>query len=436
MWETLCYAWLNLPRPVKYGQNDSAVTLSKVVYADRMRITGVRGVVVASVILHAVCVALVHQLLFGVPYYFSTKLNDIDLFLLNVITAIPATILLSVVGKVILDSMSGEDPVIRGIKTRQPSFDFVLAMRERQATIPQDRSFALYGILQKLGVSLSQPDYTNDKTVVFRELFCSLVAWDVSLVRLLADAGRLGADTPTWVPGFNSTGAWVDGSYLNGTNPESATRGSTPAAAFPDDGRTLVVQGTVIDTVAYHTKEMKEPLDDKDACLSHNLTVFIGWLAMARRDVILPEGFGTLADAVYYVLGSPGADFKRLYQLIGRVTAGKISGLETPGAVERLLTDLKLPEHKNALVDFEYCCSKLANRRILFISSKGYLGSGSEGIAVGDSVALVAGVPLPLILRAAGDGKIASTVVGPAIVAGIANGEAWRPEDSAEMVLI
>ena len=205
---------------------------------------------------------------------------------------------------------------------------------------------------------------------------------------------------------------------------------------FADDGRTLVVQSTVIDTVAYCAEEMKEPLDDDDASLSHNLTVFMGWLAMALRDAILPEGPETLADAVYYLLGSPDADLKLLYQLIGRVTAGKISGLETPGAVERLLTDLKLPEHKNALVDFEYCCSKLANGRVLFISSKGYLCSGSEGIAVGDSVALVAGVPLPLILRAAGDGKIAWTVVGPAVVAGITNGDAWRPEDLAEMVLI
>lgn len=103
----------------------------------------------------------------------------------------------------------------------------------------------------KVGRITYAPDYTKDVTVVLRELFCSLTTWDVSLARLLADAGRLGTGSPTWVPDFNTTGGWVDARYLNGTHPKSATRGSYPLAAFPnDDDRTLVVQGTVIDTVA------------------------------------------------------------------------------------------------------------------------------------------------------------------------------------------
>jgi len=103
---------------------------------------------------------------------------------------------------------------------------------------------------------------------------------------------------------------------------------------------------------------------------------------------------------------------------------------------ERLLADLKLLEHQDALAYFKHCCSGLARgRKVLFISSTGCLCSGSKGIVVGDSIALVAGVPLPLILRTAeGESQAASAVVGPAFVLGIMDGEAWRPEASAEIV--
>jgi len=121
------------------------------------------------------------------PYYFSIKLKESILWLCFYPTGVFAAVFSLVLGRRILGSMLGKGPVILSITTRQTGFDFVPAMRERQATIPQDRSFSLYGTLQKLGVSLSLPDYTKDNTVVFRKLLRSLVTWDASAVRLLAD---------------------------------------------------------------------------------------------------------------------------------------------------------------------------------------------------------------------------------------------------------
>ena len=173
------------------------------------------------------------------------------------------------------------------------------------------------------------------------------------------------------------------------------------------------------------------------------MNTFLEWLSIAwSRAIVL----GTLGDAVYNIIGGggrrrpggrdPRAEFGLFYRLIGQATAGKLGAVGIQEVAERLLADLKLPEHQDALAYFKHCCSGLARgRTVLFISSTGCLCSGSKGIVVGDGIALVAGVPLPLILRAAeGESQAASAVVGPAFVLGIMDGEAWRPEASAEIV--
>ena len=248
---------------------------------------------------------------------------------------VAAVLVSSIYNKISWEEGKLDDPALFGYQNA-PSEHRLRADHARSPS--RDPTRPLVRSLQyspKVGRIAHAPDYTKDVTVVLREVFCSLTTRDVSLVRLLADAGRLGTGSPTWVPDFNTTAGCADARHLDGTHPKSATRGSNPLATFPnDDGRTLVVQGTVIDTVAYCAKEMKEPPPPSggnggngEDLLSHNLNTFLEWLSIAwSRAIVL----GTLGDAVYNIIGGggrrrpggrdPRAEFSLFYQLIGQAS--------------------------------------------------------------------------------------------------------------------
>jgi hypothetical protein len=59
-------------------------------------------------------------------------------------------------------------------------------------------------------------------------------------------------------------------------------------------------------------------------------------------------------------------------------------------------------------------CRALSTDRILFITSKGFIGTGSPATSIGDNVADMANVSMPLILRPDGDSQY--KLIGPAFI--------------------
>ncbi len=71
--------------------------------------------------------------------------------------------------------------------TEAPITAILRALRERGATDPKDKAFAIHGVLRTLGVA--PPDATYSKSVgsVYHELFLALLRWQPNLINLLAD---------------------------------------------------------------------------------------------------------------------------------------------------------------------------------------------------------------------------------------------------------
>lgn len=65
-----------------------------------------------------------------------------------------------------------------------------------------------------------------------------------------------------------------------------------------------------------------------------------------------------------------------------------------------------------------YINEYLAERRALFTTDRGHVGTGAPGVRVGDRLALIAGVSMPMVLREKRGGSGDSVVVGPAFVPG------------------
>lgn len=78
----------------------------------------------------------------------------------------------------------------------------------------------------------------------------------------------------------------------------------------------------------------------------------------------------------------------------------------------------------------------LSRERIIFITRDGYIGTGPAGIQAGDRIALIAGIPVPLVLRemAAASGRF--VVVGPAYVEGYMLGELHEKGSDLEVIIL
>lgn len=70
--------------------------------------------------------------------------------------------------------------------------------------------------------------------------------------------------------------------------------------------------------------------------------------------------------------------------------------------------------------------------RIVFVTSKGYLGLGPQHLQADDVVSIIQGAVTPFILRPTGDGRY--QLVGEAYVHGIMDGEALTPETKMDVI--
>ena len=88
----------------------------------------------------------------------------------------------------------------------------------RRTTEARDKSFGVHLILTKLGVTLSNPDYSRSVEQIYKELFVSLLKWTNSANLLMCNSRKELGSTCSWVPNW-----WVatqrdslDAAYLLG----------------------------------------------------------------------------------------------------------------------------------------------------------------------------------------------------------------------------
>ncbi len=325
-------------------------------------------------------------------------------------------------------------------------------LRERHATHPNDKAYALYGILKTVQVDKLAPvDYSQPRGKVYHPFFSSLLSWDVSLVCLLLDAngGSLGTDMPTWVPDWSTPcrANWLDSSYTYFTRATSPAGSAPPQAAVVD--HRLTVTGILYDAcvvsfacfIAVDEAEIVAGLDPASPTGQAILELY-RWISRARHDIRLDSALESTPKAIATVLrGSELGDvedvaarekeeqeFSEWYRVFS--DACETGGRDDRAVVAAATTAMAANERARGY--FLRCCGKLAGKRGLFLTSKGYIGTGpvvmlgSESSLEGDVLALVAGAAAPLVLRSRGNGEY--SVVGPALIPGVMEGEAWERE--------
>ena len=145
-------------------------------------------------------------------------------------------------------STSTSDSIV--VSSIDPIHGVINSFQKRRATIPADQSFAMHGILRRLGVPLTKPDYTKPLEQIYRDLFCDFLLWNSSATGLLSMAGVSSLQgVPSWVPDLaNSAGkSRIEQPIIR--SDEQCPLNMRPMARILDNK--LVVRGRFRNTVNY-----------------------------------------------------------------------------------------------------------------------------------------------------------------------------------------
>ncbi|XXH04840.1 hypothetical protein Hte_011262 [Hypoxylon texense] len=318
----------------------------------------------------------------------------------------------------------------------------VQTLRHRKATDPRDKAFALYGILESFGFQLDRPDYGKSQAHIYHELFLALLHRSSLAVILLLDAGKdpgdmAMADAPSWVLNWDRCPTLaIPDSYFAQLRP-GITAEFAPHINLSQAPSTLMIHGHLKGHIqACRGRFHKVDIDADITSLYKAVETLVTWARSAEKKKILlfPTDLNSNLISPYPNPG-PGMRNKGVVQLDSLswldvyfgprqerfaseesfridddlsllfAKAVKNTGSQdqardiTNEITRNLLEDKQILSYFVRLVNY----AALDNHTIFFTShgyiSHGYIGYGSKGVAVGDRIALIDGVPAPLILR-------------------------------------
>ncbi|KAG9499459.1 hypothetical protein J7337_007915 [Fusarium musae] len=314
------------------------------------------------------------------------------------------------------------------------------AMRDRKSTKPQDRVFAVEGVFQRLGIRQPTPDYNKPTGEIYRDAFVSLIERKPTFVNLLIDCGLSPPSAPSWVPDWSTVAnrSWLPSSYLYSSIEKA--RWSDDHLEVSASGNTLSVKGAFLRTAEFCTRPFdKIELDDADnpappmqESLHNNIQVLSRWIIKVTRDVILNEVHESIPCAVFNTFNGSSTSiseidprqkdvFNTFYNIIRRHGVCFEKEVETMcGVTPATHTAMQeIAGDKTCLDYFIKICNRFAGKRGLFVSSDGAIGSGPVDMAEGDTISIINGVTVPMILREQETDRQGYVILGPAYIDGL-----------------
>ena len=315
-------------------------------------------------------------------------------------------------------------------------------LRDHRSTNAKDQSFAVHGILRRLGIEQSTPDYSKSLATVYTELYKAMLSQRPSMINLLAETGDSSLKAPSWTPDWSTISgrAWLPTSFLY-EPPWDFLSDHKPQPMISGDR--LIVQGVirpgkiVYCSKPFPTMEMLDELSDQtelDNQLCKVLMSLVEWLSMIARyhpgGISRPRHFRAIINTLLinqmpFIQCRPWKKTTedRALQLALHCVDEIFKGFESRQVRNRdyntLLRSL-YEESKYMQTFLRLCCAEFGGKRIFFVTDKGSLGTGLAAMRQGDKVANIVGVSVPLILRESGSYWRSTSngyrVIGPAFM--------------------
>ncbi|KAK4448397.1 heterokaryon incompatibility protein-domain-containing protein [Podospora aff. communis PSN243] len=223
------------------------------------------------------------------------------------------------------------------IATASDSFGYlagiVQALRERRASEPKDRAYALGAVLRNLGINSPPPDYSKPLGQVYHELWLELLAFRPALVLLLVDTGKRLSGAPSWVPDWSTAGqrAWLPSTtYIYDLiSASKSTTSTTIRISESKEALTLrgAYMGKLVKTFGRFDRVTADAEDgtnsklereaghspenstgELNSKLGHALDKIARWISLARLDAPTSPLYDSIPNAILQIL-SGGALF-------------------------------------------------------------------------------------------------------------------------------
>jgi hypothetical protein len=331
--------------------------------------------------------------------------------------------------------LSTERPSLQATKDE---LSLLASIGLHKCTVPSDRVFGMYGILQAIGISVPDPDYTKSVLEVFEEATRCYMRSRKSLTSLVLAIRRGSQDShdlPSWVID------WRQVNNLQGLGDETGIKqlGTRQREEYTASGRSearvadrasgplssgrLTVKGKRMGRITVR-KALGQERTARPA--PGTLRRLREWCKVVAARASYPAGC-TPREAFMHTLAFHfGYDWAgiRLDPATFDAWFDWFLGLSEPSIG---------PEHRT-MAEFEafrivdYAVGDLTWYALVMLDL-GYFGAVYHSCREGDEVFLLAGTHCPMVLRRHGD---AHRFVAPAYVHGVMKGEAW-PENEAEL---
>ncbi|KAH8646309.1 hypothetical protein BX600DRAFT_159412 [Xylariales sp. PMI_506] len=223
--------------------------------------------------------------------------------------------------------------------------------------------------------------------------------------------------------------------------PERSTPGSFAHFSLVRDR--IIVQDMMYDSITYSSEEFCELDTTSDLStfaelLHHNVTEFLRWKCHVVRHGVATPSYQFISEAIcdcikgLEIIDIRLDELNRWYRLFLQFMSKNIAKSVTEEISTQIIT--LLDTDTKAMESFCLACNALSQRkRWLFVTSKGYFGSGPSALLCGDVNSLISRVDVPLLIRP----SRAKTwqVIGPAHIPGFMKGEQWLDADISDIAL-
>jgi len=321
---------------------------------------------------------------------------------------------------------------------------------ERQSTDCKDRYYGVQALIGKEEENRLTCHRSISQTRVYRRLSLALLRWTQSLDILL----WIGCDKedPSWVVDwapearswvlllYYHTSTWWNRWDLTSEFIYGRLKGATPDSEsnWKTDGykTKLVVYGKMIGELCWRSERPPEAPPGFQSAVAEDLSLSVMDFRKAIEGMEVSQ-ITQIMDQLSTITVSYGPGDKDnikfrkkwIQSIYGSIEKGPEWGIQQLNGKNplRLSKFLRWIMGPNPACGFHYEMVKYMaeNQRVLVRSTGVYSGFGISCTCsrVGDKVALISGVSMPLILRKHERGYV---VVGPAFFGGVMNGEFWK----------
>ena len=318
------------------------------------------------------------------------------------------------------------------------------ASRRSVATDPRDHVYGLLGMVADHQMLV--PDYTLPAAETYRRLTSMLLSEGLDVLSLKGDVRwNRQEGLPSWVPDWSSyqrAYGLIFGSTAQNENMRACGDTTANPPRFSHDGRTLWLQGAVVDQVKHvggtfmrhgidHTKPLPRLVGPELAQQSHHWIVVRTlriWEKLALDLKTYPTGESI--ESAYHRTLVGGVDLAPQAVGDGATMSDLYSAywghhLRFPGESQKPSPLTPDEVRKNAQT-YEHSMFAVAYCRRLFVTKKGYIGLGPNSTKPGDSVVLFCGGRTAYILRPRQNTDPCTyEFLGESYVRGMMNGEGF-----------